>query len=202
MVNHQYAPISYTTEKQICDELLWVDFKNGNREAFAVIYHRYCRLLQQTCLTICDDRDLIKDSIHDLFVEIWKNKAGLGLPKSVKAYLLRSIQRKILRHLKKRRSGFAHRHMESVPDIQTVPCVEKKLITEQFKQEQKRDIEKAITVLTRRQQEAVYLRFYANLSYAEIAGKMAISTDSIYNLISKAMDNMQQELVRMPMRTM
>ena len=51
--------------------------------------------------------------------------------------------------------------------------------------------------LTRRQKEVIYLKFYANLSYPEIAGKMAISTDSIYNLVSKAIDNMQSELCGM-----
>lgn len=205
MVHHQTdrkKQERYAHRQQTCDEMLWPGFKNGDRNSFAILYLRYCKVLTQTGIAICDDRELVMDCIHDLFVEMWKNRSGLGLPLSVKAYLIRSLQRKLLRQLKRRRSAFCQYHMDAVPDTETVPCIEKKIISEQFRQEQKQDVQKAITVLTRRQQEAVYLRFYANLSYAEIAGKMAISTDSIYNLISKAMGNMQQELERMPMHTL
>lgn len=198
---HKEEIISFHRRKT-CEETLWVDFKKGDRRSFALLYLRYHKILIQSGISICSDRDLIMDCIHDLFVELWKNKTGLCIPQSVKAYLVRSLQRKLLRQLKKQRSGCCHYPVETVPDTETVPSIERKLITDQFRKEQKNDVRKAITVLTRRQQEAVYLRFYANLSYSEIAGKMAISTDSIYNLISKAMGNMQQELERMPMHTL
>jgi RNA polymerase sigma factor (sigma-70 family) len=48
--------------------------------------------------------------------------------------------------------------------------------------------------LTKRQQEAIYLKFYSNLSYKEVAAIMSISVDSIYNLISKAIDSLQHEI--------
>jgi RNA polymerase sigma factor (sigma-70 family) len=55
-------------------------------------------------------------------------------------------------------------------------------------------IGKALRTLTKRQQEAIYLKFYSNLSYKEVASIMSISVDSIYNLISKAIDSLQHEL--------
>ena len=75
-----------------------------------------------------------------------------------------------------------------------VHSIEIKIIAEQLYQQQKRHISKAIESLSQRQREAVYLKFYANLSYPEIACKMSISTDAIYNLISKALSNMQKKL--------
>lgn len=198
----QQEKLGFVNKRQICDETVWIDFKNGDRSAFALLYLRYYRILICTGAGICDDKDLILDCIQDLFVELWKNKSRLGQPQSVKAYLTRSLQRKILRQLKRIRSGLCHCQVETIPDTQTVQCVELKMIAEQLGKEQKSHVRKAITLLTRRQKEAVYLRFYANLSYAEIAGKMSISTDSIYNLISKAMGNMQQELGRMPVGTL
>ncbi|MBX3252749.1 MAG: sigma-70 family RNA polymerase sigma factor [Chitinophagaceae bacterium] len=198
----QQEKLGFVNKRQICDEVIWIDFKNGDRSAFALLYLRYYKILIRTGAGICDDKDLILDCIQDLFVELWKNKSRLGQPQSVKAYLTRSLQRKILRQLKRMRSGLYHYQVETVPDTQTVQCIELKMIAEQLGKEQKSHVRKAITLLTRRQKEAVYLRFYANLSYAEIAGKMLISTDSIYNLISKAMGNMQQELGKIPVRTL
>ncbi|MCC6290409.1 MAG: sigma-70 family RNA polymerase sigma factor [Chitinophagaceae bacterium] len=179
----------------ISDGELWQDFKNGDKQAFAFLYHRYCNILLQNALGICNDKEMVKDCIHDLFMTIWKNRQRLNIPRSVKAYLLRSVQRKIIRQLKKSRSHFvayAAQYMEA--DV--VHSIEKKIIADQLYQRQKQYIIKAIEALSRRQKEAVYLKFYANLSYPEIAGKMAISTDAIYNLISKAIDNMQGRLSR------
>jgi RNA polymerase sigma factor (sigma-70 family) len=176
------------------DELLWIDFKNGDREAFATLYYRYFRTLIQRSLNLCEDTDLIKDCVHDLFVEIWKNRLNLGIPHSVKAYLLRSLQRKVIRHIKKNKSGKTVFSPDKMADTGVVHSIEKKIIAEQFREEQRNGLIRAIRLLTKRQQQAIYLKFYANLSYPEIAGRMSISTDSTYNLISKAIGNMHDAL--------
>lgn len=174
------------------DTVLWLNFREGDKQAFAALYHRYCSIMTNICLRISPDSEIIKDCIHDLFVEMWKNRARLALPVSVKAYLVRSVQRKMIRQLKRRRLDLYTCPLGALHEVSTVSCVEKAIIAEQLRQEQQENIRRAIRVLTRRQQEAVYLKFYANLSYPEIAGKMCISTDAIYNLISKAIGNMQE----------
>ncbi len=176
-----------------CDEVVWIAFRNNNKEAFAIIYYRFFKVLLQRGLQISNDRELVKDCIHDLFVEIWKNKSNLASPISVKAYLVASIQRKIFRQLKKFRSQKTE--MERFP-METVHSKEDQLISEQLTQDQKYLVSRAVDTLTKRQKEAIHLKFYANLSYDEIAGMMNISTDSIYNLISKAINVLQQELYK------
>jgi RNA polymerase sigma factor (sigma-70 family) len=188
------TPTAAVNRVNICDEVLWIDFKNGDREAFATLYYRYFKILIQRSINICEDTNLIKDCVHDLFLEIWKSRLNLGIPHSVKAYLLRSLQRKIVRQVKKNKTGRTLFYPEKIADAEVVNSIEKKIITEQFQEEQRDGILKAIKLLTKRQQEAIYLKFYADLSYTEIADKMSISTDSIYNLISKAIYNMQHEL--------
>lgn len=89
--------------RHACDETLWLEFKSGDRRAFAILYLRYYKILAQAGAGICYDGDMTMDCIHDLFVEMWKNRHGLGLPHSVKAYLIRSLQRKLLRLLKKKK---------------------------------------------------------------------------------------------------
>ena len=48
-----------------------------------------------------------------------------------------------------------------------------------------------IETLPARQQEIIFLRFYEELSYEEIAGVMSISINSAYKLLYKALDNLQ-----------
>jgi RNA polymerase sigma factor (sigma-70 family) len=74
------------------------------------------------------------------------------------------------------------------------------MIEDQIQLEQNYIVGKALHVLTKRQQEAIYLKFYCNLSYKEVATTMSISADSIYNLISKAIDDLQLELNKVPVQ--
>ncbi|MES1214752.1 MAG: sigma-70 family RNA polymerase sigma factor [Bacteroidota bacterium] len=182
------------------DCMLWKTFRNGDKDAYAMLYHRYFKFLVESSLRISSDKDLIKDCIHDLFVEIWKNKLNLDIPRSVKAYLCISIQRKIIRQVKKTRLWLSHSDFKGIMDTEIDYSIEKKIISEQLRLERQNSVYKAMDTLTKRQKEAVYLKFYANLSYPEIASKMAISTDSIYNLVSKAIDNMQVEMSKISMQ--
>lgn len=183
-----------STSRAYGDEALWHNFKKGSREAFAGLYHRYFGIMITNSLKLYPDKTLIEDCVHDLFIEIWNNKANLGVPRSVKAYLLCSVQRKIIRQVKRKRTSVPY-EMADLHDTE-VQSIEKKMIMEQHHAEKKKHIHRAIKVLTRRQQEAVLLKFYANLSYPEIAAKMYISTNAIYNLISKAMSQISCELER------
>jgi RNA polymerase sigma factor (sigma-70 family) len=189
-MNPKLEPASPYHQEQ--DEVIWNAFRNNNQEAFAVIYYRFFTLLLQRGLQICNDRELVKDCIHDLFVEIWKNKLNLTTPICVKAYLIASIQRKIIRQLKMLRSRKTE--MDRLP-VEYIHSKEDQLISDQITQDLHFMINRAVNSLTKRQKEAIQLKFYANLSYAEIAGMMKISTDSLYNLVSKAIDNLQQDLI-------
>lgn len=178
----------YTTTS---DEQIWVAFQDGDRQALASIYYRSFKFLMAYGRKISADGDLVKDCIHDLFVEIWNNKLNLSVPRSVKAYLLICLQRKLIRYINRKRA--AQVEVNKLPDRQQVESREDQLISDQDSLDQQNALKLAISNLTRRQQEAIYLKFYANLSYEEIVRVMNISVDSIYNLISKAIDVLQKE---------
>lgn len=170
---------------------IWNAIRNNDKEAFAVIYHQFFNILIQTGLHLSTDRELVKDCIHDLFLEIWINKINLASPLSIKANLIVSLQRKIIRKLKKLR--FQQTELNRW-HAELVSSKEDQIISEQHTHDKQYLVSRAVDSLTKRQKEAIQLRFYSNLCYEEIAGKMKISTDSIYNLVSKALINLQKGL--------
>jgi RNA polymerase sigma factor (sigma-70 family) len=179
-------------DKTYCDKVIWNSFKNGDKDAFATLYYRYFGILIQNCFRYSKDLHLIEDCIHDLFVEIWHNKRNLATPDSVGAYLLCSTQRKIIRQIKKSRSITQSNEGLLLPD--SIHSIEEKIIADQTRADRKQIVAAALNKLTKRQKEAVCFRYYDNLSYAEISGRMAISTDAVYNLVSKALDTIQKYL--------
>jgi len=185
------------TDSQFEDQKVWKAFQNGDPEAFGILYHRYFSFLIQCSKRISNDHDLAKDCIHDLFVEMWNKKIKLGMPKSVRAYFYISIQRKIIRQIRRTRSRSFHDQQEYLLELEeTDPSIEKKIMAEQQRWRQQHDVYKVLNHLSKRQKEAVYLKYFANLSYSEIAGRMSISIDSTYNLVSRAIVTMQKEIVK------
>jgi len=81
------------------DETLWNLFRGGDENAFARLYQNYVQTLYHYCVHFATDRALIKDCIHDLFVELWKHRSTIGPTTSVRFYLMASIKRKLVRHL-------------------------------------------------------------------------------------------------------
>jgi RNA polymerase sigma factor (sigma-70 family) len=175
------------------DEEVWrAAFQNESRQALATLYYRYFKFLKVYGQKVLTDSDAVKDSIQDLFVEMWNHRERLAIPRSVKAYLLVSLQRKLIRHKKKMLK--APLQVNSLPDTELVHSKEDELIHEQNLAEKQRTLKVAIEGLTKRQQEAIHLKFYANLSYDEIVEVMNISADAIYNLVSKAIDSLQKQV--------
>jgi len=186
----KFTEASFFTSES--DEMIWWAFKDGDKDALATLYYRHIKVLIDRGSKISHDKDLVKDCIHDLFIEIWNNKENLSVPRCVRAYLLICVQRKIIRY--KNRKRLAQVEVHKLPDTQLVDSKEEELIREQHSKDQQDTLNLAMASLTRRQREAIQLKFYANMSYTEIVAIMNISADAIYNLISKAIDILQREV--------
>jgi DNA-directed RNA polymerase specialized sigma24 family protein len=57
---------------------LWDDIRNGNAEAFDQFYDQYVDILFSFGLSITNDAEHIKDSIHDLFFELYKYRRNFS----------------------------------------------------------------------------------------------------------------------------
>src|SRR3982750_2902111 len=82
------------------EALLWLQLKAGDREAFAAIYRLHSVPLIAYGFRLCPDRDILKDQIHELFVELWNSRENLSPTDSVKFYLFRALRNKLIRQEK------------------------------------------------------------------------------------------------------
>ena len=103
------AHLRYKQEEELA---FWDQFRKGDENAYACLYRSYVHILYQYCSQFTIDKPLIKDCIHDLFVELWKNRATLGDTTSVRFYLMASIKRKLVRHLNAQQK---HTSNEDIP---------------------------------------------------------------------------------------
>jgi RNA polymerase sigma-70 factor (ECF subfamily) len=179
------------------DFALWQDFKSGSKEAYSFIYRRYATVLYNYGYKICQDKQLTEDCLQDLFIHILLHKQQLSDTTSIKYYLFKALRREIISKL-----ASAQKHIHAgemnVPFECAIECSlpshESDIIEKQIGKEQTEALAKEINNLPARQKEAVFLKFYDELSYEEIASIMEIDHKSVYKTIYKAIDTLQKKL--------
>ncbi len=173
----------------------WSQFKNGDREAFGYIYRQHILSLIAYGSRICPDREVLKDSIQELFVELWQSRANLSPTDSVKFYLFKALRYKLIRQEKQR-----HRHIHAMPSIAEllyggdpdVDSHETEMVRREEDDYHAELLQKAIKRLTIRQQEAIQLRYYQGFSNDQIAELMEMHYQSVSNLLYNALNRLKE----------
>ena len=169
------------------DARLWDQFRGGNKNAFDIIYDTFFQSLCSYGDRICTDKSLVEDVVQDLFIYLWTKKERLGKTNSIKFYLFCCLRRRLMRVLaqEKRTSGL---HAVLEPDRYHFRISLKESSTPSLEEEALRTkLTSALNRLTERQREAIYLKFYNDLSFLEVATIMDIEVRSVYNLIGRTL---------------
>ncbi|MCU0391441.1 MAG: sigma-70 family RNA polymerase sigma factor [Thermoflexibacter sp.] len=165
------------------DYILWQDLKKGKEEAVTEMMQYYYADLYQYSLKIAGDVDLGKDCIQEVFMEIWTKREKLGDVQYIKPYLFKSIRRRIIQYKTQKKKELDQ--IEGEVDI--VFSHEDFLVQELNSQERQAKLIDALNQLSKRQKEAIYLKFYEGLSYEQISEIMGITYQPLYNLIYKSL---------------
>lgn len=173
------------------DITLWNQLKAGDQDALGKIYHEEIQFLIGYGRKFTSDINLIEDAIHDTFVYIWNKRTSLSPTDSIRRYLMVAVRNKILKLIKQ--SGLTVVKEEIIPgDNQS--SIEQELIIEESRLESIRLIDDAMQVLSKRQREAIYLRYNGEMSYEDICEIMNINYQSVRNLISTGIKKIQSTI--------
>jgi len=171
----------------VSDHDLWFAFKQGDQTAFAYIYERHFIPLISYGFKITNDKNVIKDCIQDLFVELWEKRSNLTDVNSIRFYLLKSLRYKIIRNLDAR----------SEDTLDTIHCdlyednFELVMLQDEHNSLKSRQLHVAINGLPKRQREAIQLRYFHNMSNEEVAHVMGINYQSACKFIYSALKSLR-----------
>ncbi len=178
----------YNPEQQI-----WLAFQRGDEQAYSALYTTYFVQLFRYGKKFTHDIAMIEDCIQDLYVNLWKSRENLGIPESVKNYLFKSLRFAIFKKLKSKDDSNSDENGLDEYSKEVTISQEAFLIHEIEEGERKIKIDKALSNLPKRQREAIFLKFYSEMTYQEIADLMEISVQAVYNLISKSLLQLQKD---------
>lgn len=166
---------------------LWIAFRSGSRSAFEQLYYRHINLLYDYGIRLSRDAPLAEDCVQDLFTYLWVNRQKLPQVRTVKAYLLVSLKRRVYRKLAEQQRDLSK--LYEAPDVTKgfEPNIDQQA-------ENIAALKQAFAQISEKQQEVIYLRFYNQLTYEEIAEVMDVQVKAVYKLMSRAMAGLRKHL--------
>ncbi len=174
------------------DADLWASFRGGSEEAYQRIYDTHFDVLYNYGRQFCLSPALVKDCIQDVFVTLWMSRGNLGPTDAIKYYLFKALKRRIVKCLKKEQRRVELR--AQIPPFENVLSAEQHIISSQEDEEQKNRVRRAVNQLSDRQREAVFLLYYEDLSYTQIAELLSVQPKTARNLVGKALQALRNHL--------
>jgi RNA polymerase sigma factor (sigma-70 family) len=177
----------------LSDRELWENFVSGDEEAFKVLYEKYIAVLIHYGNRFSKNEELVRDSVQDLFIDLFRYRAKLKMTDKILPYLMVSLKRILVRRLRQERGGI----YASIEKLQyDYPLKEN---DSAWNHESEFDaLQEALDRLTSRQREAVYLKYVTGLNYEDISMILDINYQSARNIIYRAVQNLRETLLNQP----
>lgn len=172
--------------------LLWDDFRAGNEMAFSALFNLYSDPLFRYGMKFISDEGLVKDCIQELFIKLYKNRSNLSFTDNPLLYLFKSLKNRIADVLGSKNERIMYLPYEDLPflvDYKFEPIDEQEMDEEIIE-----IFNKAMSFLTPRQKEAIYLHYQSELTYEEISQLLNINYQSVRNLIHRAVEKIRAEM--------
>lgn len=146
-------------------------------------------------LKVCGNNPETEDAIHDMFVDVWKYRAGLSDTTSISFYLFRALRRKLYKN-QKASDKVLHLDLSVNTHAEEIePSAEVKTVTKESGEINKTKLKAGIDQLPDRQREAIYLRYYGELSFDEISQMLDINPQSVRNLITRGLTQLRKLVI-------
>lgn len=176
------------------DDVFWSAFSKGDTHAFRQLYDLYIDDLFAYGRKYTRDTEMVKDAIHDLFLDLYRYRENLSRPSCVRAYLLSALRRKIWRKLQARPQHMSLEEAGQSPAFSIAVNPESHYIDAEEQHAGNPNLNRALGALSSRQKEAIYLKYHAELPYTEIAAIMGVSVATCRTLVYRGIKVLRDSL--------
>ncbi|MFD9206759.1 RNA polymerase sigma factor [Streptomyces sioyaensis] len=151
------------------------------------LYHAHRLNMVRLAVLLVDDRATAEDVVQDAFAALYKRHGEqLGEVDNALAYLRTSVVNAARSVLRRRRTARDY----TPPYEANAPSAEERIVLD----EEHREVFAALSGLTARRREVLVLRYWGDLTEAQIATTLGISRGSVKSLASRALDSLEKIL--------
>ena len=153
---------------------------------FEQLYTTQRLALVRLAVLLVDEVPLAEDIVQEAFAELHARWSRLADPHKALAYLRTSVVNGCRSALRRRRTARAH----TPPHEPPLDSPEAELVLA----EDQREVLAAVRRLPERQRQVLVLRYWSDLSEAEIAAVLGITRGTVKSTASRALDSVERTL--------
>lgn len=173
------------------EDRYWELIMEGDKSGLEGMFSLYAYELMAFGLRIKTDRELVKDCIQDLFIDLWKYRENTRKVEHVKNYIFKALSNKIKKEIKVRVKR------KEIEQIMHTDVLEEQMYHHESKYESTEEepnprLKSALNLLPSRQKQVIIHVFFENIPHKQIAEIMGINVQSVYTLTWKAINNLRK----------
>jgi RNA polymerase sigma factor (sigma-70 family) len=168
--------------------------QRNDEQALASLMRLYYNDLFNYGVRFTNDTALIKDCIQEIFISLWQRRESANTILSPKYYFLRAIKNKILKALYKNSHTTPLSVLNNDHDSFYEFSIEQITTEKEINEERAEKVRKTLGLLSRKQKEIIYLKYYHYLDHGQIAELMNLNRQSVYNLLHETMHKLRKLL--------
>ncbi|GGT89472.1 RNA polymerase sigma factor [Streptomyces violascens] len=151
------------------------------------LYHAHRLKMVHLAVMLVDDRASAEDVVQDAFTALYRRHGEhIDEVDNALAYLRTAVVNASRSVLRRRRTARCY----TPPHIPDAPSAEERVVLD----EEHREVLAALGQLTVRRREVLVLRYWSDLTEAEIATTLGISRGSVKSIASRALDSLEKIL--------
>lgn len=172
------------------DQRLTELLRMGDSMAYTEIYNRYQPLLFLHAVGKMRDEQEAKDTIQEIFTDLWSRRAELYVRNNISSYLYTAVRNKFVNQLQHQavrtryKDSFQHFISQS-PELPDALILEKQLAER---------IESEINALPEKMRQVFVLSRIQHMSYKEISAELDISEETVRKQIKNALKILKTRL--------
>jgi len=169
---------------------VWYRFRVGDQAAFGEIYEEFIDALFSYGCKITRDRELVKDCIQDIFIDLQRLNPNLHHPEYIEFYLFKSLKNAVIHRLKenKRNDTLPVQEM-SVFDLTF--NIEQDVFDQQSDQLRLDKLKTILQALNPQKRELLFLKFNTGLNYVEIGHLLGLNPDTVKKQVYRTLDHLR-----------
>lgn len=175
-------------KKHLSDEEAVSLMKEGNKDAFSVLFHRYYQTVYLFCRGVIKDNSIAEDLSQEIFLKIWNSRDRLYCSSDgLRHFVFKVCRNHILDYLRKRFANSSP--IETVPeDNVSIPSFEDEI----YAKEMKTTLGDILESMPPQRRTVFELSREEQLSRKEIAAKMNISEATVKKHMELALKQIRE----------
>jgi RNA polymerase sigma factor (sigma-70 family) len=171
---------------------VWKRFQSGDRFAFGEIYKEFADALFAYGSKITSDRELLKDSIQDLFYNLYRYNIQLQNPETLEFYLFRSLKNDIIRKIRNKYQE-ASLTDEGLFQFDLKFHAEQDIHDLESNELRVEALRKILQTIDPQKRELLFLKFSTGLNYSEIGVIVGMNSDAVKKQVYRTLDNLRDK---------